>query len=175
MKGESYSDYEWVIEALKRLYDDLDLPYPVTVISDGDKALSGALFHVFEEVEHYVNYILCIWHINQNTVANCKKYFATNEEWEVFYKQWKNIAYAATPDLLQERYNALHSDFPDLPYGSFEYMEEQLWRRRRKWAKCYTDKFLHFNNAASSRGEGAHKQVKQELQFSTGMQAYQRQ
>jgi len=30
MKGETYSDYEWVMKALVRLYNHLDLPYPVT-------------------------------------------------------------------------------------------------------------------------------------------------
>lgn len=57
MKGESYSDYEWVIEALVRLYDHLNLSYPITVISDGDKALSSTLSHVFAEQNHRVNHI----------------------------------------------------------------------------------------------------------------------
>jgi len=73
MKDKSYSDYEWVIEALVRLYDYLNLSYPITVISNSDKALLPALSHVFAEQNHRVNHILCIWHINQNVTANCKK------------------------------------------------------------------------------------------------------
>jgi hypothetical protein len=169
MRGESYSDYVWVMEAVVRLYKHLDLPYPATVISDGDRALSPALFHVFAEQEnHQVNHILCIWHINQNVTANCKKYFPTIEKWEAFYRRWKDVVYATTIELLEERYNALHRDYPDANWGIFEYLEDQLWPRRRKWAKCYTDQHLHFGNTASSRGEGANNQVKQELQFSTG-------
>jgi len=168
MKGENYSDYVWVMEALVRLYDHLDLPYPTTVISDGDRALSPTLSHVFYEKGHRVNHLLCIWHINQNVMVNCKKYFPTNEEWEAFYKRWKDAVYATTSEILEERYNALHHDYPDANWGIFDYLEEHLWPRRRKWAKCFTDKVLHFGNTSSSRGEGAHHQVKQELGFSTG-------
>jgi len=60
MKGESYSDYEWVMKALVRLYDHLNLPYSVMVIFDGDRALSLALSHVFAKQHHRVNHILCI-------------------------------------------------------------------------------------------------------------------
>jgi hypothetical protein len=168
MRGENYTDYVWVMEALVRLYNYLDLPYPTTVISDGDKALSPALSHVFHGEGHRVNHLLCIWHINQNVTANCKKYFPTNEEWEAFYKRWKDVVYATTSEILEERYYALHHDYPDANWGIFDYLEEHLWPRRRKWAKYYTDQVLHFGNTSSSRGEGAHHQVKQELQFSTG-------
>lgn len=123
-------------------------PYPVTVIFDGDRALSSALSHVFAEEGHRVHHILCIWHINQNVTANCKKYFPTNEEWEAFYRRWKEIVYSNTIALLEERYNSLHRDYSDAHWMIFDYLEEHLWPRRRKWAKCYTDKFLHFANTA---------------------------
>ncbi len=156
MKGESYSDYEWVIEALVRLYDHLNLPYPITMIFDGDKALSSTLSHVFAKQNHRVNHILCIWHINQNVTTNCKKYFPTNEQWETFYRRWKDIVYANTIELLEKRYNVLHHDYLDAHWGIFDYLEEHLWPRRKKWAKCYIDRHLHFENTASSRDEDAH-------------------
>ncbi len=113
MKGENYGDYEWVMKALMRLYNYLDLSYSTTMIFNGDKALSSALSHVFAEKNHRVNHILCIWHINQNVTANCKKYFSINENWETFYRRWKNVVYSNTIILLKERYNTLHHDFSD--------------------------------------------------------------
>lgn len=69
---------------------------------------------------------------------------------------------------LEDRYNALHSEYPDAHFMIFDYLKEHLWGKRRKWTKCYTDKVLHFGNTVSSRGEEAHYQIKKELQFSTG-------
>jgi len=111
IKDESYSDYEWIIEVLVRLYDHLNLSYSITIIFDDDKALSSTLSHVFAKQNHRVNHILCIWHINQNVTTNCKKYFLTNEQWETFYKRWKNIVYANNIKLLKKRYNVLHHDY----------------------------------------------------------------
>ena len=80
MRGENYIDYVWVMEALIRFYDYLDLSYFIIVISDDDRVLSLALSHVFHEKEHRINHLLCIWHLNQNVTINCKKYFSTNEK-----------------------------------------------------------------------------------------------
>ncbi len=60
MRDENYIDYVWVMKTLVRLYNYLDLPYSTIVISDGDKALSLALSHVFHEKGHRVNHLLCI-------------------------------------------------------------------------------------------------------------------
>lgn len=86
MKGETFEDYLWVIRALIRLLDMFKIPYLTTAISDGDKALAPALYRAFEEKNHRINHILCVWHINQNVTANCKKYFPIMEQWEAFYK-----------------------------------------------------------------------------------------
>ena len=99
--------------------------------------------------------------------VNCKKYFSTNEEWEAFYERWKSLHRASTSELLQESFNALSDDYLEVDVRICNYLDE-LWSKRRKWAKCYTNNFLHFDNTTTSRGEGAHHQVKQELQFSTG-------
>ena len=99
-------------------------------------------------------------------MINCKKYFPTNKKWEAFYKRWKNVVYAIILEMLEKRYNALHHDYPNANWGIFDYLEEHLWPRRRKWAKCFIDKVLHFDNIFSSHDEDAHHQVKQELQFS---------
>lgn len=103
MKKKSYSDYEWIIKTLVRLYDYLDLFYSTIIIFDNDRALLSTLSHVFFEHEHRVNHLLCIWHINQNVTVNCKKYFSTNKKWKIFYKRWKNVVYANISKLLEKR------------------------------------------------------------------------
>ncbi len=87
MKGENYSDYRWIMEALKRLYDHLHLPYPNTVLFDDNKALAPALRHVFYGSGYRVNHGLCVWHMNNNITTNCKKLFPTNELYDEFMKR----------------------------------------------------------------------------------------
>ncbi len=48
------------------------------------------------------------------------------------------------------------------------YIEEHIWPQRQKWAKCYTNKILHFDNITTSRSEGGQKVVKEKLHFATG-------
>ena len=81
MKKKNYNNYLWIIRALKRLFDYFHLSYLVTILTDEDKSLTSTLFIVFnQDVEHRVNYNLYIWHLDQNVIANCKKFFRTNEE-----------------------------------------------------------------------------------------------
>jgi len=86
-------------------------------------------------------------------------------------KAWNTLRKAGTPALLEDEYNAFYRAYVDVDVRISLYIEEHVWPNRQKWAKCYTDKFLHFGNTSTSRSEGGHHQVKQELHFSTGKQA----
>jgi len=48
------------MQALKRLYDHLDLSYSETVLFDDDKTLTSALRRVFSDSEYHVNHALCV-------------------------------------------------------------------------------------------------------------------
>ena len=112
------------MRALIRLLHRLNIPYQITPTTDGDKALSPALFRAFGEKNHRINHVLRIWHINQNVTANCKKHFATLEQWETFCKKWKTVVYSVTVAELEDNYNSLHSDYPEAHGAIFEYLEE---------------------------------------------------
>ena len=165
MKNENFDDYLWIMNVLIRLFDFFDILYLITTVIDDDKALSSALFRVFAKKNHRVNHILCIWHINQNVIVNCKKYFLTMKEWMTFYERWKIVVYFDIVAKLKDQYNFFHNDYFNAHYAAFEYLKKHLWSTRRKWAKCYTNKILHFENIATSRDERAHHQIKQQLQF----------
>ena len=47
-------------------------------------------------------------------------------------------------------------------------MNEWLEPHKEKFITCYTNKFLHFRNNATSRSEGGHRTLKRNLKFSTG-------
>jgi hypothetical protein len=47
----------------------------------------NAIIEIFLEVTN----LLCMWHIDKNMLANLKKHFRTEGEWEEFMKQWWNL------------------------------------------------------------------------------------
>ena len=58
---------------------------------DGDKAQKNAS----EEVFSYAPTLLCIWHVNQCVLANCKS-IVGEEGWEAFETVWRAVIQART-------------------------------------------------------------------------------
>lgn len=171
MKGETFGDYCWVLEALKRLYDHLNLSYPEVILSDGDKALALAILYVFGRREFgrgKMHHALCVWHINNNFTEHCKKYFKTKDDWDPCLREWKRLYLCSTVAELEEDYQSFYMKYLEVDARIGIYIEEHIWPQRQKWAKCYTNKILHFDNITISRGEGGHRVVKEKLQYSIG-------
>ena len=57
MEKKRYDDYIWVLKALKRFYDHLNLRDLKTIYSDNDKTLISALFEVFKNIVNHVLYV----------------------------------------------------------------------------------------------------------------------
>ena len=68
LAGEKKEDYDIIFLDFKILYDFQKLLYPVIFITDSYKAEIKALRKIFSEV----NYILCIFHINNNILVKLK-------------------------------------------------------------------------------------------------------
>ncbi|KAI8572742.1 hypothetical protein RHMOL_Rhmol01G0223500 [Rhododendron molle] len=89
---ETVEAYTWVLE---RFLDSMDHKKPVSVMTDGDKAMRRAIKTVLPDVNHR----LCKWHLKKNAVSNvhipgfladfekCMS-MSTEEEFEV---AWKNL------------------------------------------------------------------------------------
>jgi len=58
---------------------------------DGDKAQKNAS----EEVFPYAPTLLCIWHVNQCVLANCKS-IVGHEDWPVFEAAWRVVIQTRT-------------------------------------------------------------------------------
>lgn len=106
LKDEKEEDYTWALNRIRRLFDEVDKPK--VILTDRELALMRALETIFPEAYN----ILCVWHIEKNVLAKCKRYFYTEEEWVVFLQQWTKVIKAET----EERYcnNSLHFPFPSL-------------------------------------------------------------
>lgn len=70
------SDYTWVLQQLKTMYLDLELPDPTVIVTDMERGLMAAIPFKFPTANH----ILCLWHINNNVIADCEKSFSKIQE-----------------------------------------------------------------------------------------------
>jgi hypothetical protein len=114
-----------------------------------------------------INHLLCIWHINNNVLMNCKKSFISKEAWDVFFAEWKTIMYASSDqeyrqlwDKFVDRYNLTQGECIDYLYDTY------IRNYRRRFVKCYTNQVLHFDTTVTSRGEGGHAVLKRRLRSS---------
>lgn len=78
---ETTADYTWLIDMLKKLYETLDIPDPVVIVTDAELGLIRSIPLVFTA---QTRHLLCLWHINKNVMANCRNWFDTDEDWNAF-------------------------------------------------------------------------------------------
>lgn len=76
------------------------------IVTDTDASLIRTILEEFPLASH----LLCLWHINRNVMANCKKLFEDEEE---FYREWHQVVYSHTKQEFTERYNAIKQKYED--------------------------------------------------------------
>ncbi|KAK1386908.1 hypothetical protein POM88_015086 [Heracleum sosnowskyi] len=85
LQKEEVGDYVWALEYFRKI---LGLQrQSLAIVTDRELALMNAIKAVFLDCSH----LLCVWHIEKNIMAKCKKKFNTNEEWEEFIIDWTNV------------------------------------------------------------------------------------
>ena len=160
MQNEQTESYRW---ALRSFFSFLKLPIePPILCTDRDLALLSAIHH---EVPHFPH-LLCIWHIHKNVQANCKKEFATNDEYEDFFSRWIKITTAHTEELYEQAKNQMETFLANKPHV-FRYLDETWLIHREKFVVAWSRQWLHLGNAATSRVEGAHAALKHWITNST--------
>ncbi|KAK9697191.1 hypothetical protein RND81_08G020300 [Saponaria officinalis] len=136
LKKEKVEDYVWALQMFREMIDSSFEPMAISI--------------VFPRTIH----LLCIWHIQKNIVAKCKKQFIEDEDWDMFMSTWNAVMYAETKSSFEESWVLLE----------LLYKEKQC----QKFVSAWTDTHPHFGNRASSRAEGAHAKLKGYLQVSIG-------
>jgi hypothetical protein len=163
MIKEKIDDYFWALNQLKLLYRQLKFSYSIVFVTDMKKDLMSVRYLIFSQFNH----LLCIWHINNNVLINCKKKFFSKETWEKFFSKWKEMMYAFSNrefremwDRFSNKYNLSHEDC--IKYLTETYIEHY----RRRFVKCYIDEILHFETTMIFRSEDEHAQLKRHLESS---------
>ena len=159
LKGEREEDYVWALKMFSKILGEKK---PHVIITDREYALINAINIVFRECTH----LLCVWHIDKNILAKCKKYFESEDIWVVFLSAWKKIVYSSTEVEYNEHWKEFESSYMEKK-KVLEYIENVWLSLKEKFVSAWTDEYLHFGNRASSRAESAHAKLKMYLQVST--------
>ncbi len=80
------------MDAVKKLYEFLDIPDPKVIVTDADPSIIRAILEEFPLASH----LLYLWHMNKSVMANCMKLFEDKGSWEEFYREWHHVVYAHT-------------------------------------------------------------------------------
>ena len=82
MARETSFDYIWILQQFKALYLNLKLPKSTIIVIDMKRDLMQTINIKF----FFINHFFCLWHINNNVVANCKRSFDIKKEWKFLLK-----------------------------------------------------------------------------------------
>lgn len=182
MKGEDLEDYKWLIQTIKELYQELDIPLPLVWLSDGEINIPKAIALTISPTAIH---ILCIWHIERNIVDNCRKYIREKDAWNTFFQKqksaneeegtpavpqgnWRKVQYSKTVDDFDLAWYNLQQKYDAIDPRICEYLENNIISKKRKWHPIGTDQVMHFGNHVSSRGERQHSVLKTSLGIFVG-------
>jgi hypothetical protein len=171
LSGEKERNYAWAMAAFRELMIKHGIREPTTIVTDRELALMNTLEDLFPESPH----ILCIWHVNMNILANCRKHFPKdtqvenkvipNPKWELFLKDWNSLISSTT----EMEYTTHLAEFRKHQKDAVAYAENtwiQPWKE--KLVRFWVDMNLHFGVRFTSPIEGCHATLKAYLKVSTG-------
>jgi hypothetical protein len=183
LDNEDTESFQWVLERLHELYDEMGIPRPTTIISDSDFALLEARKRVFPGTNH----LLCVWHVFKNVLAHCKAKFKKDlaiqdrdlsvedvhtkvaATWEELLPDLQQVIYAKTEHDYETAWAAFQTKWaPQYPQVPAYIYETWLLRYKTMIVTAWTNHVLHFGNTATSRAERAHLVVKDAIHNSCG-------
>nr|CAG8652006.1 14323_t:CDS:1 [Entrophospora candida] len=161
LKDEKEADYEWALTCISKIFNGMS--HPKVIVTDRELALMNAIGRIFPGAHH----LLCIWHINKNILAKCKRHFATEEDWTEFIELWKAVTASITEQDFTTKWNEFLECYASKP-NVLQYLQETWILHKECFISAWVDRYLHLGNKATSRVEGAHATLKKYLQSSRG-------
>jgi hypothetical protein len=121
LKSETKEDYRWALHAFSNCFG----MHPEVFVTDQEDALINAASEVFPSTSHF----LCIWHLNKNILKNCRHFFSTADEYNIFFDDWKNTMYSLLEQDFEANYQHFKytwAAFPKPLVGIYTLLEESL-------------------------------------------------
>jgi MULE transposase domain len=173
LSGEAEHDFDWVMRALRGLFEEYQIRLPRTIITDRQLALMNALEIRFPES----NYLLCRWHFNKCVLAKERTtihkqvkgkddkgnetFFDRADTLNFMHRFYHCIDADEVDDFERER-DSLMTDYPCMR----AYFNKNWWPYKERLARCYTNRYRHFGEQCSSCCEGQHSRIKRWLSSS---------
>jgi MULE transposase domain len=161
LKSETMNDYSWALDEIKKIFNDSDMPH--VIVTDRELALMNSIKLVFPSTKN----LICLWHVNKNITANCKKLFNTEQEWENFLELWYILVSSDSLESYNLNLNTLKSRYQN-KHTLINYIVTVWLPYKEMFIKYWTNDAMHFGSTVTSRVEGAHSQLKSYLNVSTG-------
>jgi MULE transposase domain len=178
---ETEEDFDWAITQLKACFKPET--FPSVIATDCEEALIQALESIFPAMR--TKTVICYWHVSMNVLKNCKPYFETEEDWELFFKGFKDCVFAKTleefEDIVAEWKEEFHwndgNPYTTGPNPTPEEVQDCAMKEEHRLAlsyclgrwlgtyktkviHAYVDEFFHGGTTTTSRLEGAHHVLK---------------
>jgi hypothetical protein len=127
LSAETTEDYIWVLEWLHNYYSKAQLPAPRSISTDKAGGLANAVESVFPGVPH----LLCIWHVNNDVEAYCRKLWKkeidstkahtsaeerstfVESRWSDLRNLWQAVVYAPTEPEFETAWEELTLKYRD--------------------------------------------------------------
>jgi hypothetical protein len=97
LKNEDQASYLWALTHVQKNY--AVQAQPLCITTDRELALINALAVVFPAETH----LLCVWHINKNAYAKCRKHFKPAADWKTFNDAWNSMIFSLDPSSFWEK------------------------------------------------------------------------
>jgi hypothetical protein len=160
LREEKGEDYIWALDQFRK-YSGVN---PTVISCDREMALMNAIQTVFPTSKN----LLCIWHINKNILANCRKYFPSTadgkqELWDKFLLDWNCCVESKSEDAFTSQWNLFTSKYSQMYSAAVGYIDKTWIVHKDKFVRAFTDTYFHFGSRSTSRGESSHYAIKRYL------------
>lgn len=173
LSGEEEKDYIWALDRLRSMYEACGARLPSVILTDRCLACMNAVSHCFPTAVS----LLCLWHANKAVLRYCQSSFMLHndaaqepqgpQEWKDFYGNWHELVASKNEETFEERLQQLKERYASAHAREVAYIiETWLDLYKTKLVKAWVDKYLHFENVVTSRGEGIHQLIKTYLDTS---------
>jgi hypothetical protein len=156
LPGEKQEDFVWAFQR----FQELGI-CPKIMVMDGDNAQKNASEVVFPDAPT----LLCIWHVNQCVLANCKN--RIGEKWKEFETGWRSVIQAPTVKQFESLWLEFKTQYSSTPETQYcvTYLQNEWLKpgQKERLVAAWTNQYLHFGVRTTSRVEGAHAYIKRYL------------
>lgn len=154
--GETQQDFTWAFQCFQELRIS-----PGVIVMDGDQAQKNASEAVFPHTPT----LLCVWHVNQCVLANCKSIIG-DTDWEAFALSWRTVIQAPTIEQFDQHWLKFQTQYSTPKTQQCVAYLKKEWLKpgqRERLVEAWASQHLHFGVRVTSRAEGAHAYIKRYL------------